>query len=128
MEHISDRASVKRDPGATYGCSSPPLPRTARTLSLERDLRFRIAFLPSTYYRGCVKTVTIKLEPEQVRWLEQQAEQRQRNRSEIMRELIDQRRSKTAGRSLLARAQDLCGAWPGPKDLSTRSLKGYGQD
>jgi Arc/MetJ-type ribon-helix-helix transcriptional regulator len=75
-----------------------------------------------------VKTVTIKLELEQVRWLEQQAEQRRRNRSEIVRELIDQRRNKTDGRSLLARAQDLSGVWPGPKDLSTRSLKGYGQD
>ncbi len=75
-----------------------------------------------------MKTVTVKLEVDQVRWLEQQAAQRRRNRSEILRELIDQRRSKRAGRSLWARAQDLCGVWPGPKDLSTRSLKGHGQD
>ncbi len=75
-----------------------------------------------------MKTVAFKLDPEQVRWLEQQAAQRRRNRSEILRELIDQRRSKTAGYSLLARTQDLCGLWPGPKDLSTRSRKGYGQD
>lgn len=75
-----------------------------------------------------MKTVTVKLEADQMRWLEQQTRQRQRNRSEILRELIDQRRNLATGPSLLARAQDLCGVWPGPKDLSTRSLKGYGQD
>jgi hypothetical protein len=75
-----------------------------------------------------MKTVTLKLEADQMRWLELQARQRQRNRSEILRELIDQRRNLATGRSLLARAQDLCGFWPGPKDLSTRALKGHGQD
>ena len=84
--------------------------------------------LASAYYRERVKTVTVKLEPEQVSWLEEQAGRRRRSRSEIIRELIDQRRELNAGRSLLARAEDLCGAWSAPKDLSTRALKGYGQD
>ena len=96
--------------------------------SHEVSTKIGIALLPSTYYVGPVKTVSLKLEPDQVRWLEQQAGLRRRSRSEIVRELIDERRERGPGRSLLARAEDLCGVWSGPKDLSTRPLQGYGQD
>lgn len=92
------------------------------------EIALGIALLPSADYLEHMKTVSLKLEPDQARWLEQQASLRRRSRSEIMRELIDHRREKGAGLSLLARAQDLCGTWPGPEDLSTRPLKGYGQD
>ena len=46
--------------------------------------------------------------------------------SAILRDLIEERRAKLVLLSLRERTRDLCGALPGPKDLSTRSLKGYG--
>jgi hypothetical protein len=75
-----------------------------------------------------VKTVTLKLKPEQVQWLDQLAQGHNLSRGAVIRDLIEQRRTKGAPRSLHEQAKDLCGTLQGPKDLSTRALKGYGRD
>ena len=75
-----------------------------------------------------MKTVSLKLNGEQVSWLDQQAGGQRRSRSAIVRDLIDERRSKRGPASLYARTKDLCGSLRGSKDLSTRPLKRYGRD
>ena len=73
-----------------------------------------------------MSTLTIKLPPEQRVWLEKQARQLKRSKSQIIRDLIAERRSngkETVGEALA----DLCGCLKGSRDLSTRSLKGYGR-
>lgn len=75
-----------------------------------------------------MKTVSLKLNGEQVSWLDEQAEGQRRSRSAIVRDLIDERRSKRGAASLYSRTKDLCGSLQGRRDLSTRPLKGYGRD
>jgi hypothetical protein len=71
-------------------------------------------------------TLTIKIEREQEAWLERQAKALKRSKGGIIRELI--RRQQVAPTGSLGEAlADLCGCLSGSKDLSTRSLKGYGR-
>jgi hypothetical protein len=75
-----------------------------------------------------VQTVSVKLESEQIKWLNQQAANRRRSRAAVLRDLIDQRRTHRGPTSLHERTADLCGSLDGPANLSTRKLKGYGRD
>jgi len=71
-------------------------------------------------------TLTVRLSREQRRrWLQKQA-RINRSKSQIIRELINSRmltERQTVGEALA----DLCGCLKGPRDLSTRSLQGYGR-
>ena len=73
-----------------------------------------------------MKTVTIKLEPEQATWLEQQARALKRSKGGIIRELINERQA-AKGKSVGHMLRDLRGSLKGSRDLSTRPLKGYGR-
>lgn len=76
--------------------------------------------------RTVVKTLTIKLEPHQEEWLSRQSRALKRSKGSLLRELIDERQgAKSDGVGPLLR--DLCGSLEGSRDLSTRSLKGYGR-
>ena len=74
-----------------------------------------------------VKTLTIKLEAHQDVWLEAQAQSLRRSKGSIVRDLISERQRGTGKGSLGHTLQDLRGAVKGPRDLSTRSMKGYGR-
>ena len=74
----------------------------------------------------CMRSLTIKLEPEQDAWLEQQSHALKRSKGDLVRELISERQTTQEG-SLGQALADLCGCLEGKKDLSTRSLKGYGR-
>jgi hypothetical protein len=73
-----------------------------------------------------VKTLTIKLEPQQDAWLEKQAQALKRSKGSIVRDLISERQGAKDG-SLGHVLRDLCGSLKGSRDLSTRPLKGYGR-
>ena len=74
-----------------------------------------------------VKTLTIKLEAHQDAWLEAQAQSLRRSKGSILRDLVTERQRGTGKGSLGHTLRDLCGSLKGPKDLSTRSMKGYGR-
>ena len=46
----------------------------------------------------------------------------------VIRDRVDRQLSQKTGPSLHDQARDLCGSISGPRDLSTRKLKGYGRD
>ena len=69
----------------------------------------------------------MKLEAQLAAWLEAQARSLRRSKGSIVRELIEERQQGTNGRTLGQRLHDLCGSLEGSRDLSTRSLKGYGR-
>ena len=73
-----------------------------------------------------MRTLTIKLKPEQDAWLQKQARALKRSKGGIIRELIAQQQAGENG-SLGDALADLRGCLRGSKDLSTRSLKGYGR-
>jgi predicted DNA-binding protein len=75
-----------------------------------------------------MKTVTVKLERQQVAILKEQARALGRSQAAIVRDLIEQHLAPQKKTSLYQRAKDLCGSVRGPKDLSTRPLIGYGRD
>jgi hypothetical protein len=71
--------------------------------------------------------MTLKLDRRQMQKLKAHAKATGRSQAAVVRELIDE--YLVAPRpSLHDRAEDLCGSFAGSKDLSTRSLKGYGRD
>ena len=73
-----------------------------------------------------VKSLTIKLDDGAYAWLESQAKAAKRSKGSLVRELLAQQangRQESLGEALA----DLCGCLNGPKDLSTRGLKGYGR-
>jgi len=74
-----------------------------------------------------VNGLTIKLDSGQIGWLRSQAKARGCSKGAIVRDLIEQRRTR-ANKCLHERMADLCGSLEGSKDLSTRKLKGYGRD
>lgn len=74
-----------------------------------------------------MKTLTIKLEPIQDAWLETQARSLGRSKGGILRDLIAERQSEGDKGSLGHKLRDLRGAVKGSRDLSVRSLKGYGR-
>ncbi len=72
-----------------------------------------------------MRSLTIKLEPAQDAWLTQHARALKRSKGDLIRDLIHQRQARPDG-SLGQALADLRGCLSGSKDLSTRSLKGYG--
>jgi len=82
--------------------------------------------MPLRSYHAGMKTLTVKLYPQEAKWLERQARRLKRSKSQIIRDLIADRlatRRQTVGEALA----DLCGSFDGPRDLSTRPLDGYGR-
>jgi hypothetical protein len=75
-----------------------------------------------------MKTVTLKLEGQQVAILKERAKALGRSQAAIVRDLIEQHLVPQKRSSLYQRAKDLCGSVRAPKDLSTRPLAGYGRD
>ena len=75
-----------------------------------------------------METVTLKMEARHVQLLKQQAKARGCSQAAIVRELIDRHLAGGSRRSLHEQAKDLCGSLTGPRDHSTRELKGYGRD
>jgi len=74
-----------------------------------------------------VRTLTIKLKPDQNAWLQKQARLAKRSKGAILRELISRHQAAATQGSLAEQLADLCGCLEGSRDLSTRSLKGYGR-
>ena len=74
-----------------------------------------------------METVTLKLDRRHIQRLKDQAAASGRSQAAVVRDLID-RHLNGRKRSLHDQAKDLCGSIGGAKDLSTRSLKGYGRD
>jgi Arc/MetJ-type ribon-helix-helix transcriptional regulator len=78
-------------------------------------------------------TITVKLPEELGLELDAAAKRRQTNRSEVIRQLLEQglrARQTTTGASCYELAKDLCGSIKGaPRDLSTnkRYLEGFGK-
>jgi len=72
--------------------------------------------------------LTIKLDSEQIQWVQGQAKARGCSKAAVVREIIDERRNDRGKGSLHDRMRDLCGTLSGSPDLSTRKLKGYGRD
>jgi len=75
-----------------------------------------------------METVTLKMERRQVALLKELARARGCSQAALIRELVDRHLQAKARSSLHDRARDLCGSVAGPRDLSTRPLKGYGRD
>ena len=73
-----------------------------------------------------MRSLTIKLAPEQTSWLEEQARALRRSKGDLIREMIEGRQARKEG-SLGHVLSDLCGCLNGSSDLSTRPLKGYGR-
>ena len=73
-----------------------------------------------------MKTLTIKLDEGAYAWLEAQAKAAKRSKGSLIRELVGQQ-TQGGQESLADALADLCGSLKGAKDLSTRSLKGYGR-
>ena len=75
-----------------------------------------------------METVTLKLDRRHLQRLKDQAEATGRSQAAIVRDLIDRHLGSRTKGSLHDRSKDLCGSIVGAKDMSTRSLKGYGCD
>ena len=75
-----------------------------------------------------METVTLKLDRRQVQLLKAHAETRGCSKAAVVRDLIENHLGRRTRPSLHDQASDLCGTFSGPKDLSTRKLKGYGRD
>jgi len=75
-----------------------------------------------------METVALKMDRRHVELLKQHAQARGASQAAIVRELIDRHLGGNAKASLHEQARDLCGSLSGPKNLSTRKLKGYGRD
>jgi len=75
-----------------------------------------------------METITLKMDRKQIALLKERARALRRSQGAIVRDLIDTHLAKKKRPSLLDRAKDICGSVSGPKDLSTRSMTGYGRD
>ena len=73
-------------------------------------------------------TVSFKMDQRQLRLLKGRARARGCSEAAVIRELIETHLSPKGRPSLHERAEDLCGCFSGPKDLSSRKPKGYGRD
>jgi hypothetical protein len=74
-----------------------------------------------------METVTFKLDRRHIQRLKDQADATGRSQAAVLRDLIDRHLGRRP-RSLHDRAKDLCGSVSGSKEMSTRTLKGYGRD
>jgi hypothetical protein len=75
-----------------------------------------------------METLTLKIERRQLELLKAHAATRECSQAAVIRELIEEHLGRKARPSLHDQARDFCGSINGPKDLSTRQLKGYGRD
>jgi hypothetical protein len=82
--------------------------------------------MPAAYYPFAMTTLTIKLGPQQEAWLKHRAKTLKRSKGAIIRDLIACQQVRPEG-SVGQTLADLCGCVSGSKDLSTRSLRGYGR-
>ncbi|MFN3408870.1 MAG: hypothetical protein ACK45B_07750 [Limisphaerales bacterium] len=75
-----------------------------------------------------METVALKMDRRHVQLLKRHAEARGCSQAAVVRELIERHLGGESRASLHEQARDLCGTLAGPRDLSTRKLKGYGRD
>ena len=75
-----------------------------------------------------MQTVSFKMDRRQLRLLRERARLRGCSQAAVIRELVEKHLGPKGRPSLHEQAKDLCGCLSGPKDLSTRKLKGYGRD
>jgi hypothetical protein len=73
------------------------------------------------------KTLSVKLEKRNYDWVAGQAAALNRSMGKVIRDLIQEKASKSQRNSIGTVLSDLCGCLDGPKDLSTRKLDGYGR-
>jgi hypothetical protein len=73
-------------------------------------------------------TATFKMEKRHLQLLKDSARKKRCSQAAIVRDLIDCHLDQKSRPSLHDLAKDLCGCFSGPRDLSTRKLKGYGRD
>jgi hypothetical protein len=84
--------------------------------------------LPEEQYLAHMETVTFKMDRRQIALLKERARALGRSQAAVVRDLIEEHLAVKKRPSLHDLTKDLCGSVRGPKDLSTRSLKGYGRD
>jgi hypothetical protein len=73
-------------------------------------------------------TLTLKVDRHHLELLKTHAATRGCSQAAVIRDLIEDHLGRKARPSLHDQARDLCGSISGPRDLSTRPLKGYGRD
>jgi len=76
-----------------------------------------------------MKTVSVKLPAPLAAWLTQQARELRRSKSALVRQALEQQRSKPGKGTCLDLMEDLCGCMRGPRDLSTnpKHMGGFGK-
>jgi hypothetical protein len=76
-----------------------------------------------------MKTVSVKLPSPLAGWLTQQSRELRRSKSALVRQALEQQRSKPGGGTCLDLMEDLCGCVRGARDLSTnpKYLEGFGK-
>ena len=76
-----------------------------------------------------MKTVSIKLPVPLADWLARQARESGRSKSALIRQALEEHRSRPGKDSCLDLMADLCGSVCGPRALSThpKHLEGFGQ-
>jgi Ribbon-helix-helix protein, copG family len=75
-----------------------------------------------------METVTLKLDRRHIQILKDRAKATGRSQAAVIRELIEQHLGGDNSDSLHDRAKDLCGSVSGSKNMSTRKLRGYGNN
>ena len=75
-----------------------------------------------------METITLKMERRQIELLKNHARTRGCSQAAVVRDLIEIHLGNGERPSLHELAKDLCGSISGPRNLSTRKLKGYGRD
>ena len=75
-----------------------------------------------------METVTLKMDRKHIALLRERAKTLGRSHGAVVRDLIDEHLGTKKRPSLYDLTKDLSGSLAGPKDLSTRSLAGYGRD
>jgi len=88
-----------------------------------------LAVVSVWYYSSYVKTVTVKLPTPLATWLAQQARDLGSSKSALIRQALEQQRSKPGKGTCLDLMEDLCGCLHGPRDLSThpKHMEGFGK-
>lgn len=78
---------------------------------------------------AAMKTVSVKLPSPLADWLTRQARELRRSKSALVRQALEQQRSKPGKGSCLHLMEDLCGSVRGPRDLSTnpKHMEGFGK-
>jgi bacterioferritin (cytochrome b1) len=75
-----------------------------------------------------METVTLKMERKQIALLKEQAKALGRSQAAVVRDLIDRHLAGKKRPSLYDLSKEFCGSVSGPRDMSTRKLRGYGRD